>query len=227
MVRQWEREEAGSGEPLAPILPLVIYHGPTPPKTSRYFSELVAAHGAKLGVKPLDFEMVLVDLGAIDDDELSGEPTLRAGLLALKYATREALQGARLRKVLTALAAAPGLLRVALVYMMETYRGVNRAELLGEACRVMPEEDVMTVAQELRDEGRKQGRQEGQREGLAEGRVEGQRSTLLRVLARRFGGVPDDVRGRVMVADSAELGGWLDLSLDAATLDAVFGAATH
>ena len=223
MVRQWERAEGGVSEPLAPILPLVIYHGPTPSKASRYFSGLEAPHAAKLGVKPLDFEMVLVDLGAIDDDELSSEPTPRAGLLALKYATREALQRARLGKVLTALASAPGILRVALVYMMETYRGVNRAQLLGEARRVMPEEDVMTVAQELRDEGRV----EGEAKGEAKGRVEGQRSTLLRVLGRRFGSVPDDVRGRVIVAASAELEGWLDLALDAATLDAVFGPATH
>lgn len=217
MVRGWERLERrrrGSAK-LPPILPLVIYHGATPWTVAPHFSRLVD-QGPELGVRPLDFEMIVVDLGTIDDAELSNEPTLRAGLLALKYAARSSLQRGRLRVVLEALRkAAPSLLRTALHYMMETYQRIDRALLLGEARRVMPEhkERIMTIAQELREEGR------------VEGRVEGRREALLRVLGRRFGPVPKATRAQVMSASASELDGWLDRALDAPTLAQVFSAA--
>jgi len=209
MVDQWEREYV-AGEKLTPILPLVIYNGAAPSRVPRSFSELMASHTASLGLRPLDFEVLLVDLGAIDDNALSNDPMLRAGLLALKCATRESQQRAKLRKVLEAVAEAPRLLRRALVYMIETYRSVDRAQLLGEASRVLPKEDVMTVAEELREEGRQ------------EGAAGAQRAMLVRILTRRFGGLSNEVQRRVMAAGSPELELWLDRALDAATLDAVF-----
>jgi len=237
MVRVWERlaREGRCGNKLPLIIPLVIYHGAAPWKVPTSFSSVVQL-GPGLGIKPLDFDMVLVNLEGIDDSALSGEPTLRAGLLALKYATREGMQLSRLSVVLGGLKAAPSLLRLGLIYMMETYRRVDRAVLLGEAKRVMPEheERIMTIAQELRAEGRKEGIREGIRKGIKEGleegvkrgRVEGQRDALLRVLRRRFGRIPKAARARVMAAELPELDTWLDRALDAQRIDAVF-RATH
>jgi hypothetical protein len=209
--------------------------GTTPWKVAPCFSGLVH-QSPLLGVKPLDFEMVVVDLGAIDDAELSQEPTLRAGLLALKYAARDAMQHSRFGIVLEALRRAPSLLLTALLYMMETYRRVDRASLLGEARRVMPEhkERIMTIAQELREEGRrdglragrKKGLVEGEKKGLAEGEKKGRVKALLRILGRRFGPVPKTIRARVMAAKPSELDAWLDRSIDAPTPEAVF-TATH
>jgi hypothetical protein len=98
--------------------------------------------------------------------------------------------------------------------MIETYRGVDRAQLLGEANRVLPKEDVMTVAEELREEGRQ------------EGAAGAQRAMLMRILSRRFGALSDDLQSKVMTAGSPELERWLDRALDATTLEAVF-SATH
>ncbi len=88
----------------------------------------------------------------------------------------------------------------------------------------------MTIAQELRDEGRKKGLAEGLEEGLRKGEQRGEKrgrqEALLRVLARRFGSIPKAMRARVALADTADLDGWLDRSIDATTLDAVF-AASH
>jgi hypothetical protein len=48
---------------------------------------------------------------------------------------------------------------------------------------------------------------------------------LLRLLGRRFGAVPAQIAARVDAAELAELEGWFDRSLDAASLDDVFGGA--
>lgn len=235
MVRGWERvaRTCRTTAKLPPVIPLVVYHGAAPWKVAPRFSALVRP--CSLGVKPLDFEMVLVDLENIDDGDLSRDPTLRAGLLALKYATRGTMQRSRFGGVLEALSRAPSLLHPGLLYMMETYQRIDRPSLFEEAGRAMPEhkERIMTIAQELRKEGRrkgleeglKKGAREGLREGLAEGEKKGRVEALLRVLARRFGSVPKATRARVLAAKDSDLDGWLDRAIDAPTLDAVFGAA--
>jgi len=76
----------------------------------------------------------------------------------------------------------------------------------------------MTAAKE---EGLSEGEKKGEKRGEKKGRVE----SLLRILDRRFGPVPNATRARVMAADPSELDGWLDRAIDAPTLDAVFTAA--
>ena len=230
LVQTWGRLalECAGAKKLPPIVPVVLYHGATRWKGPRTFLELVEPIAAKLGVKPLDFGIVLIDLGAIDDDALSKEPTLRAGLLTLKYATREKLQAGRLRVILGALGRAPRILKVALRYIVGTYRGIDRKRLFDNARKAIPQEEerIMTVAEELREEGRKEGRKrgrkEGRREGRKEGRKEGRAEMVLRLLVRRFKSVSGEVRARVMAASAADLEVWLDRAVDAPTLDAVF-----
>ena len=55
-----------------------------------------------------------------------------------------------------------------------------------------------------------------------EGRAEGKAATLLRLLDRRFGAVPESVARRVTTADAAALDAWIDNILTAADLDEVF-----
>jgi len=217
MVCIWDRAvRAGGGrDELPSIIPLVVYHGAQPWSVSPYFTGLVEPIQA-LGLRPPDFEMVVVDLGKIEDAQLSRNPTLLAGLLLLKYSSREAMQRAKLGEILEALrAAAPGFRPMGLLYIMETYESIDRAHLLGELGRAMPEHEEMamsTVAQELRAEGK------------AEGKAEGRAEDLVRILERRFGGVPVEVQKRVATAKLPELDVWLDRAIDAATIDGVFGA---
>lgn len=82
---QWLARDRGQGT-LPIVVPLVVYHGATPWTAGRTFSAL--SREPLGGGMPLDFELILVDLGAIDDGELSQLPTLKVGLLALKHATR-------------------------------------------------------------------------------------------------------------------------------------------
>ncbi|WP_437506143.1 DUF4351 domain-containing protein [Sorangium sp. So ce1099] len=75
------------------------------------------------------------------------------------------------------------------------------------------EEEIVTIADYLRE----QGRQAGEREG----RLEGQRSTLLKQLRLRFGELPEQVVARVRAADAAQVEGWTERVITSPTLDDV------
>jgi predicted transposase/invertase (TIGR01784 family) len=222
MVRTWENEERqqGDGRKLPGIVPLVVYHGEKPWTVPASFRALVDLERS-LWPKPLDFEMVVSDIGAMEDERLSREPAQRAGLLGLKYATRVDRQGAQLRSVLEALREVPSLVEPGFAYIMGTYSRVDRALLLGEVRKVMPEyepELISIAAREWKEEGREQGQKEG--------REQGRRDSLLRVLELRFGSLADGVRERVAAGSAPEIEVWLERAVRAESLDAVFGA-TH
>jgi hypothetical protein len=177
--------------------------------------------------KPLDFEMVVADIGAMEDEKLSREPALRAGLLGLKYATRADRQNAQLRTVLEALRQVPPLVEPGLAYIMGTYSRVDRALLLGEVRKAMPEyepELISIAAREWKEEGREEGREEGLEEGLEKGLEKGRRDSLLRLMELRFGNLPQGVRERVAAGRAAEIEVWFERAVRAESLDAVFGA---
>jgi hypothetical protein len=71
-----------------------------------------------------------------------------------------------------------------------------------------------------------QEREQGRLEGRAEGKAEGKAETLLRLLNRRFYGVPEAYRTQVLAADADQLDAWIDAVLDAETVEGVFVAPT-
>lgn len=72
---------------------------------------------------------------------------------------------------------------------------------------------MTTTAEKLRDEGR------------VEGRLEGERAVLLRLLAKRFGDLPDAVLARVDAATVDQLELWAERVLVAHSLAEVLGDA--
>ncbi|XXT20019.1 hypothetical protein WME94_00440 [Sorangium sp. So ce429] len=79
------------------------------------------------------------------------------------------------------------------------------------------EEEIVTIAYYLRE----QGRLAGEREGRLAGRLDGQRSTLLKLLRLRFGELPEPVVARVRAADAAQIEGWTERVLTSPMLDDV------
>jgi predicted transposase YdaD len=60
-------------------------------------------------------------------------------------------------------------------------------------------------------------------EGQFEGKIEGKIESLKRLLARRFGSIPDWAEKRISQADGDQLDLWLDAVLDSVSLEEVFG----
>jgi hypothetical protein len=81
---------------------------------------------------------------------------------------------------------------------------------------------LATLGKTWREEWTAEGMAKGRAQGLAEGQHQAQVRTLLRLLERRYGPVPEDIRERVEAADLPALDRWLDRILDAPNRDAVF-----
>ncbi len=82
-----------------------------------------------------------------------------------------------------------------------------------------------TAAQVWFEQGEARGKAAGIAEGRTAGVAEGKSETLARLIERRFGPPPDEVRSRIAGAGLEQLDRWLDAVLDAPTLDAVFGSS--
>ncbi len=156
----------------------------------------------------------LVDLGKIEDEELSRQEDLKIGFLILKrgaagtdlYETLVELGRAALALGMDDLAA---LIR----YLLGEPNGI-RVDILQRALSaIVPgqENRIMSIAAE-----------QWKAEGKAEVKAEGRRETLLRLIDRRFGAASAEARSRVESADLATLDLWLDLILDAKTVDDIF-----
>lgn len=78
-------------------------------------------------------------------------------------------------------------------------------------------------------EGRQEGLQQGKQEGLQQGLLEGEALLFKRLLAKRFGILPDWVQSKLQLAQCEHLEQWADNLLEATSLEAVFGLAdsTH
>lgn len=78
IVRFWETQ-ARNGHPLAPILPLVVYHGETEWTMARRMEELVQCP-ADMADFQVRFGFPLLDLTGVSDEEIRGIPILQSVL---------------------------------------------------------------------------------------------------------------------------------------------------
>ena len=72
------------------------------------------------------------------------------------------------------------------------------------------------------EKGLQQGLHQGLQQGLHQGLQQGEQNLLLRMLTRRFGSLPDDMRERLQSAVPEQLEEWGERLLDAATLEDVW-----
>jgi hypothetical protein len=83
LVRIWEKALANQ-QPLAPILPWVLYNGVGPWRASRSLAELVPVPDSWKRYMPA-MELAIFDIGRMADDSMPEEPILRIALALLKY----------------------------------------------------------------------------------------------------------------------------------------------
>lgn len=214
-------EQNGRQLPLPPVLPLVVHQGPGEWRVSCEFADLFGDVPSSLRPYLPTFRHALVDLPTIPDETLSATTRLRSLLKALKYGRRSDLPE-RLDIILAEVEALGRRdLLLILTYLDKGPVAVSR-EVIRQLLRGrVPdrEEQIMGwITQPYFEEGLEQGLEKG----LEQGRAEGQAKSLVRVLEKRFGALPDPLRTRVLSADVQSLDSWLDRVFDAADLQAVF-----
>jgi predicted transposase YdaD len=203
--------------PLPAVLPLLVHQGPGGWKLSCEFADLFGAVPEPLRPYLPCFRHALVDLGQIEDRELSGQARLRAFLKALKYNRRPDLP----QRIDILLAEAPVLeetdLVLILTYLDDGPVGVSDTLMREALQRLVPErtERIMgTLSRTYFDQGKA--------EGLTEGRTEGAAKVLVRLIEKRFGAVSPQLLQRIFSAEVATLEGWVERVFDAPDLQAVF-----
>jgi predicted transposase YdaD len=199
MVRIWDRHQQAHPEAdrLPAIVPLVLYHGEAPwssPQSLHDLFDLDDETRTMFGDALLGFRYLLDDLGRATDESLLSRPLsprAQVTLWALKYGRRGMDALAQLRHWHDAIRE---LLRhegawalvVHLRYTLLVNDDVTQSDLQDAIGALGPEanEAIMTVGQQLIEQGRIEGRVEGR----VEGRAEGIASVLARMLTRL--GVP-------------------------------------
>ena len=170
MVRIWEakwREERR----LAPIVPVVVYHGERRWHTPTDFAALFDAPQEVRAYVP-DFRYLLYDLTVFEDAELRADVMLGAGLLLMKYIQRPELRErlenivgliAEMMAVGSGVEAAVALLQ----YITEAARHV-REEDVREAVQALPRggEIMATIAQQWLEQGVERGLLKARREDI-------------------------------------------------------------
>ena len=177
MVQIWsERRKASPGEPLNPIIPVLVYHGERR-ALSGTLSSLFSAHDppALRRYRP-EFRAEVLNLTTVADERLPERPLpLSAGLWALKYARGELARtfAALDRLSRVSESAAQQLVRhhgfaILQLYLfaaadLEPHEVIELAtELLSSS---LLKEEVVSTAEKLLRQGREKGREEGHREG--------------------------------------------------------------
>ncbi|MEO5349312.1 MAG: Rpn family recombination-promoting nuclease/putative transposase [Magnetococcus sp. YQC-3] len=201
---------------LPAILPLLLYHGQKEWRVPNEFLFLVDVDEA---LRPwlLNFRFPVVDLGPIPDRELSRHARLRAGLMALKYGTRDPqTQMAALEEITVALLDAPELLLTVLLYLLTTFPNLDETHVRQVVHRINPQEEAEMMSQFAREILAK-----GQPEWFVMAHQEGTAKTLTRQLQRRFGDLPPWASQKIADADLSSLEEWSLRVLDAQTLESV------
>jgi predicted transposase/invertase (TIGR01784 family) len=105
---------------------------------------------------------------------------------------------------------------------------------IAEIARMAPEErtnyesslkyyrDMNNVVATAKGEGWDEGWQEGRQDGMQQGMQQEAAKTLLKILNKRFGSVPQEAKEKINAATSSQLEVWIDASLDAASVQQVF-----
>ena len=193
--RIWERHwRQRPGEPLPPIVPIVISHDPKGWSAPRDFAQLLSErareHSALRSVTP-SFQYIVDDLSHLSDTELKSRALDTFPTLAL-WALRDARTPGQILATLDQWAdaltdtanAAHGrdALQQLFLYISTVAENLTVDKFKKRLVELAPaaEEAIMTIAEQLRAEGLKEGltiaeklKAEGLREGLREGRKEG------------------------------------------------------
>jgi hypothetical protein len=203
----------------AAVFAIILYHGTDRWSLPTTLGDAYGMPDEMLAAGPLNFGYSLVDLSALPDAELSRHPELQAGLLMLKYATRDDDPDVTLDRLLGAAALIDlTVIRIVVRYLFKSGDAQYRLRLRAALGRVLPgqEERIMPTIGEWYEA-----------EGYAKGKHETLTKTLLMFIEDRFGAVPYTVEEKVRSATVEDLDRWTRSILKAPSLEAIFADPMH
>lgn len=209
---------------LPAVLALLVYNGTQEWRIPNEFLALVDTDEA-LYPWLLNFRFPVVDLGPIPDRKLSRHAQLRAGLMALKYGTRDPeAQMAALDQIVDALIEAPELLLPVLLYLLTTFNNLDEEQVRQVVRRIKPEEESAMMSQFARNILSKDRPEWVAAMVRQDIRQEEAASMLLKLIRRKFGQTPDWATEKVKTASLELIETWSDNFVFANSVDEVFAS---
>ena len=223
---------------LPPVLPIVLYNGTRPWRAAKDVASLVQEGPRALAPYLPRARYLLVDER---QHEARHSANLVSALFRLEHSRTPDDMKDALDALLTRLPdeAQPSLRRAFSVWLKDSIMPRVQGGPIGKLkdvreVRSMLSETIQRWKMEFRREGLREGRKEGRKEGRVKGRQEGRQEglrqgteqTLLRLLHKRFGELPDWARHRIRDARPEELDDWLERLLDARSIDALIVSET-
>jgi predicted transposase/invertase (TIGR01784 family) len=187
LVRFWERQ-LKENQTMAPVIPLVIYHGERPWQTPTDFGSLLTAEEALRPYLP-NFRYHLSDFSHLSDEAIRSQVWLRVSLSVLR-----AIFNPHLRAELDDLVALmfdlteqrTGLdyIRTILYYLSSATEKISRRDLQRALSEQGPQGKQLmnTIAQEIFQ----QGLQQGMQQGMQQGGMEAMRQNVVELLQLRL-----------------------------------------
>ena len=213
-IRDWGvRQESASPELYPLVIPILLYHGGTKWNGPLSFLQIRKPPEEYL---PLFAPMGLFlrDLKNIRFQALADHPGVRSGLAALKHSRDDEFPNLELRLILSG-RRGDGELETQVGGYIVDVCNLDRERFEEAWQAIIPERRKLmgTLARELI------------RTGEAGGRAKGQAETLLRLLHRRFGPLPESVEARIRASVALDVDAWIDTVLEAKSVDDVLAAA--
>jgi predicted transposase/invertase (TIGR01784 family) len=164
---------------LAPVIPIVVYHGVSPWRAPRNFHALFDLPETLLPYVP-EFRYLLNDLSTYSDEELKRSAEIGVALLVMKHIFRPDLR-ARLPEVfrlwytMQQQEHALGYLEAVLRYVVFAGKEISEDDVRQVLEEVQLESEAImgTIAQELLEKGERRGLQQGLEQGLEQGLQQG------------------------------------------------------
>jgi len=216
--------EIGPGDPLPPVLPVVIYNGSDPWTAKTDLADMLdPSLPPQLRHWQPQMRYLLLEERRYREADLEGLPNAAAALFRLEDARApENIQ--RVVGCLIEWLAGPenaGLRRAFVVWLK---RVLLPARLPGiEIPNLNELQEINDMLAERVMTWTEQWKQQGVKEGVKQGVQEGETKLLRRLLVRRFGSLPSWVEQRLEQAGEAELEAWADRVLECGSLEEVFG----
>jgi hypothetical protein len=227
-----KRHELVAEATLPPVLPVVFYNGARPWHACGELRQLISQAPDGLQAFQVSQRYLPIDQRGVDPHELDISRNIVAALFRLELSDSRSVLIDAVATLCTWLRSeeqAP-LRRSVALWIARVGKRESRGGLLsgvedlleGDEMGERFERKFATWSDAFLAEGMQKGVAMGREEGREEGELIALRSTLVRLLDRRFGKVTASVRARVEQASLDEAERWIDRVLDAPTIQDIF-----
>lgn len=212
MLQIWELHSSGKSKSVKKdkypiIIPMVFYHGEKKWNIGLKLSDLLDEIPDEFTRYIPDYEYILYDLSQYKDEEIKGEIKLRLFLEVTKYIFSDKFID-KLKEILTIAdelrqkETGMEYFETFLRYIMSARENLDEKKLVQIAQEISEEEgdNIMTLAEELRNEGMKKGISKGISKGVLKGLIEG----IETIIDIKFGQVGLKLMGKIKKVSSYE-----------------------